>query len=130
MTDQKKANLKEVKVEKVEGTMYFYAAEMCKEDAEFVFEGPPLDIWALGVTLYCIVYLKLPFFSESGDYFELLDKISEAQFEIPDDQSVDSGLINLIRRMLDKNPSTRITSKELIHDEWLNNGRIPLSSEK
>lgn len=110
--------------------MYFYAAEMCKEDADFVFEGPPLDIWALGVTVFCLAYLKLPFFSESGDYFELLDKISAEELKFPSDSSIDSDLINLINRMLDKNPSTRITSKELIHNEWLNTDRVPLSSEK
>lgn len=130
MTDKKIANLKEIKVEKVEGTMYFYAAEMCKEDADFIFEGPPLDIWALGVTVYCLVYLKLPFFSETGDYFELLDKISEAKLDFHSDVPIDSGLLNILKRMLDKNPSTRITCKELILDDWLNENRTPLCSEK
>lgn len=37
------------------------------------FSGKACDIWALGVTLYCMVYNVLPFFDENE--FKLLEKI-------------------------------------------------------
>ncbi len=36
--------------------------------------GKPLDIWALGVTLFAFTFLNLPFFAES---FEELKKLIE-----------------------------------------------------
>ena len=49
------------------GTPAFWAPEMCYEDpAQFEGGLPPkitgaLDLWALGITLYCMVYARLPF---------------------------------------------------------------------
>lgn len=113
-------------MEKVEGTMYFYAPEMCKEDADGEFEAFPLDIWALGVTLYCLVFLKLPFTPKENDYFSLIDSISYGDIEFPKEREISSGLKNLICKMLTKDPLQRVSSKELLKDNWLNEGKEKL----
>ena len=54
------------------GTPAFWAPEMCYEDpAQFEGGLPPkitgsLDLWALGITLYCMVYARLPFNNNDG----------------------------------------------------------------
>lgn len=106
--------------------MYFYAPEMCKEDADSEFEAFPLDIWALGVTLYCLVYLKLPFTAVDNDYFALIDAISYGEIPFPKDREISSGLKNLIIKMLEKDPSKRVKASELLKDEWLNEGKEKL----
>ncbi|ETI21907.1 hypothetical protein G647_05977 [Cladophialophora carrionii CBS 160.54] len=51
------------------GTPGFWAPELCWEDPSMFEEkdGPKItgaiDLWALGVTLYCMVYARLPFYA-------------------------------------------------------------------
>ena len=61
------------KVSKTEGTYHFMAPECCDRISIFYnllasvdsFSGRALDVWALGVTLYCMIYNNLPFFDEN-----------------------------------------------------------------
>lgn len=48
----------------MEGTYNFLAPEVVVENAG-MFSGTPVDIWALGVTLYAMVYFKVPFYEET-----------------------------------------------------------------
>lgn len=51
------------------GTPAFWAPELCYEDVSmFADNSAPkitgaLDLWALGITLYCMVYARLPFYA-------------------------------------------------------------------
>ena len=104
--------------------MYFYAPEMCKEDAESEFEAFPLDVWALGVTTYCLAYLSLPFNSPS--YIDLIDKISTSEVEFPETRKISDDLKELILQMLEKDPAKRITCKEIKKNKWMNKGKEDL----
>jgi serine/threonine protein kinase len=45
------------------------------------FAGKPLDIWALGVTIYILAFKELPFKTENSEnVIELLDLISNAVY--------------------------------------------------
>ncbi len=44
------------------GTYEFLAPECCNPDQKF-FSGQAADIWALGVTIYCLAFNELPFTS-------------------------------------------------------------------
>lgn len=49
-----------------EGTYYFMAPEMCRQDmGQSGYHGKAADMWALGVTFFSLIYLEVPFFSES-----------------------------------------------------------------
>jgi serine/threonine protein kinase len=41
------------------------------------FSGKAADIWALGVTLYCMIYKQLPFWDENE--FTIIQKIHAEQ---------------------------------------------------
>lgn len=43
-----------------EGTYHFFSPELCDPNVN-EYSAKAADIWALGVTLYCMVYNKLPF---------------------------------------------------------------------
>jgi SNF1-activating kinase 1 len=53
------------------GTPAFWAPELCYEDASMFEEkdGPKItgaiDLWALGITLYCMIYARLPFYASA-----------------------------------------------------------------
>lgn len=81
-----------------------------------------IDIWALGVTFYCLLFGKLPFYAESEydlfqvivnqplefpknkDSFQSPTNISETEFDLAKD---------LLSKLLDKNSRTRIDIKEI-----------------
>lgn len=51
-------------VRRTEGTYHFLAPECCNPEIE-AFSGKAADMWALGVTLFSLVYEKLPFWAET-----------------------------------------------------------------
>uniref|UniRef100_A0A8D3BTX5 calcium/calmodulin-dependent protein kinase n=1 Tax=Scophthalmus maximus TaxID=52904 RepID=A0A8D3BTX5_SCOMX len=106
------------------GTPAFMAPEMMTEH-EHRFSGKALDVWAMGVTLYCFVYGKCPFYDEY--IISLHKKIKNKPVDFPETDE----LKELIGRMLDKNPETRITIPEIKLHPWMTeNGLNPLPLEE
>ncbi|KAI8921070.1 kinase-like domain-containing protein [Powellomyces hirtus] len=105
----------ELELAKTAGTPAFFAPEMCgPADDESVSNlpsdapiGKAIDIWAMGVTLYCLVFGRVPFIAESE--YELFNVISRKQLEFPANHPIDEDLQDLLQKLLDKNPLTRIT---------------------
>uniref|UniRef100_A0A8C8D8F8 Protein kinase domain-containing protein n=1 Tax=Oncorhynchus tshawytscha TaxID=74940 RepID=A0A8C8D8F8_ONCTS len=98
------------------GTPAFMAPEMMT-DHEQSFTGKALDVWAMGVTLYCFVYGKCPFIDEY--IIGLHNKIRNRPVEFPNMPEVCKELKELIIRMLDKNPDSRITIPEIKEHPWV-----------
>uniref|UniRef100_A0A4W5LUV4 Calcium/calmodulin-dependent protein kinase kinase 1, alpha b n=1 Tax=Hucho hucho TaxID=62062 RepID=A0A4W5LUV4_9TELE len=98
------------------GIPAFMAPEMMT-DHEQSFTGKALDVWAMGVTQYCFVYGKCPFIDEY--IIGLHNKIRNRPVEFPDLPEVCKELKDLIVRMLDKNPHTRITIPEIKEHPWV-----------
>ena len=73
--------------------------------------SPARDVWALGVTLYLMMYGKYPFESDGGGMKQLFKNIRETEplFE-------PHPLEDIVRAMLSKDPRERPTAGE-IHDE-------------
>ncbi|XP_012943873.1 calcium/calmodulin-dependent protein kinase kinase 2 [Aplysia californica] len=110
------------------GTPAFMAPETLRDDHQN-FQGKALDIWAMGVTLYCFAYGKVPF--EEEYVLGLHKKILKDEVRFPDSPEVSKELKDIILRMLDKNPSTRITLSQLKDDPWVTcSSQFPLPSEE
>ncbi|XP_016144825.1 calcium/calmodulin-dependent protein kinase kinase 1-like [Sinocyclocheilus grahami] len=93
-------------------------------------EDQALDVWAMGVTLYCFVYGKCPFIDEY--ILALHNKIKSKPVEFSETPAISEGLKNLVSRMLDKNPDTRITIPEIKVDPWVTKDgtdHLPLEEE-
>ena len=97
---------------KTAGSPAFFAPEICRVDAE---TGRPnitkaIDVWALGVTFYCLLFGREPFPDVQGE-MELYDKICNAPIEIPADHEsrVDKDTKDLLFRLLEKKAADRIT---------------------
>lgn len=93
------------------GTPAFLAPECCTSSK---FQGKPADIWAVGVTLYVLLYGKLPFYGEGylGIYNSILHdepKFSDANMLLKD----------LFKRLLEKDPNKRITLDQLKVHPWV-----------
>lgn len=110
--------------------MYFYSPEECTGNDE-EFDAYPLDVWALGVTVYCLTYLKLPFTNPNNSIVDLFNKIEKSEVVFPDgERKVSDGLKDIIARMLIKDPRKRITVKELKSHFWINQNRPAISEKK
>jgi len=67
------------------------------------------DIWSAGIVLYALFCGRLPF--DSANHGELNHRILNCEPEFP--SHINAEVRYIIRRMLNKDPSTRITSVEL-----------------
>lgn len=109
---------------KVESTDNFRAPETVEEpeideNGEYKempnFRGKPLDIWALGVTVYILAYKKFPFdIPEDGGILDLFELISSAKFDFPPTPKYSSEFKALISRCLEKDYNKRITADEIL----------------
>ncbi|KAF9949476.1 hypothetical protein BGZ72_008757, partial [Mortierella alpina] len=108
------------------GSPAFMAPELCRHDHGEV-SGRATDIWSMGVTLYCIRYGYLPYVSES--ILEMHKVIREEDYTIPPED--DQRFVDLIKKLLEKDPQKRITIEQLRNDPWLtNDGKEPLISKE
>ncbi|XP_043833303.1 calcium/calmodulin-dependent protein kinase kinase 2 isoform X2 [Dromiciops gliroides] len=109
------------------GTPAFMAPETLSETRK-IFSGKALDVWAMGVTLYCFVFGQCPFMDER--ILSLHSKIKSQALEFPDQPDIADDLKDLIVRMLDKNPESRIIVPEIKLHPWVTrHGAEPLPTE-
>ena len=92
-----------------------------KEKKDEDFQGKPIDIWALGITLYILAYKKFPFESRNNNVFELYEKISNNKVEFPEKPRRSPILKCLIKKCLIKDPNKRITAESLMNKFIKNN---------
>ncbi|XP_043850330.1 calcium/calmodulin-dependent protein kinase kinase 1 [Dromiciops gliroides] len=109
------------------GTPAFMAPEAISDSGQS-FRGKALDVWATGITLYCFIYGKCPFIDDS--ILALHQKIRNEEVGFPEQPLISESLKDLILRMLDKDPQTRIVIPEIKLHPWVTkNGKQPLPSE-
>ncbi|KAJ8328315.1 hypothetical protein O5D80_003674 [Batrachochytrium dendrobatidis] len=79
--------------------------------------GAPIDIWAMGITLFCFVFGKVPFMAETE--YSLFNVIVKDPLVIPDEPHITDDLRNLFHRLLEKEPTLRATLDEVRFHPWL-----------
>lgn len=90
---------------------FYGTTEYCSPEvlAGNKYAGPELEIWSLGVTLYVLMFFENPFLD--------IEETLRAELSIP--VGISTGLADLLRTMLDKNPITRCTMRQLQEDTWI-----------
>ena len=96
---------------KTAGSPAFFAPELCQVD----FDKPrpaitqAIDVWALGITFFCLLFGREPFPGVHGE-MELYDKICNVPIEIPEEYQdvLDVDTKDLLHRLLTKDPKDRI----------------------
>lgn len=92
------------------GSVCYMAPEVIKGT---MYE-PSSDIWSAGIILYSTLAGTLPFYDVNQS--KLLEKILNDEAERP--SSISQNAWNLILKILQKDPSKRITIEQIKHDPW------------
>ncbi|KAI9010955.1 hypothetical protein CLU79DRAFT_891030 [Phycomyces nitens] len=111
------------------GTLEYCAPEVLKG---VPYEGPPQDIWSLGILLYTLVYRENPFYS--------IDEILEGDLRVPPIEFAgiytdsrlglltsplsSKGHMGLLRKMLERRVEIRYTIDQVLSDPWLQSAQI------
>ncbi|KAJ6719933.1 CBL-INTERACTING PROTEIN KINASE 21 [Salix purpurea] len=88
------------------------------------YDGATSDIWSCGVILYVILTGYLPF--DDRNLAVLYQKIFKGDAQVP--KWMSPGAKNMIKRILDPNPVTRITTAGIKADEWFKQDYTPMES--
>ncbi|GAA5811343.1 hypothetical protein MFLAVUS_004776 [Mucor flavus] len=104
------------------GTPAFFAPELCSSvennnvDDKRITKA--IDVWALGVTLYCLIFGQCPFTASTE--FELFDIIPTQPLVFPSTtENIPTELIDLLNKLLEKDPNQRITLDQVKHHPWV-----------
>jgi serine/threonine protein kinase len=138
---------------KTVGTAAFYAPELCYTDgtSDTPPVGPAIDVWALGITLFCMLFGRTPFVdnefvvmrhiaeeeiyvpkkrlrpvdprpksrpSSHGRYFPPAASGKRSEYDLAYEE-LDDLLLDLFRKLLQKDPAKRITLEEVRHHPWV-----------
>ncbi|WVQ83489.1 hypothetical protein IAT38_005630 [Cryptococcus sp. DSM 104549] len=110
------------RVKKSGGSPAFQSPETFQSSIEDL-HGKAVDIWALGVTLYCMLSGTLPF--DYSNAFELYTAVMTKEPYMP--QAWAPDMKDIVSRMLCKNPDERIVMEELREHTWTTkDGELPM----
>ncbi|EAR85339.3 Serine/Threonine kinase domain protein (macronuclear) [Tetrahymena thermophila SB210] len=107
------------RIKGTEGTYHFMAPESLSDsNQKNGYDGKKADIWSLGVTFYCMVYLKLPFYHDN--LMELFEMIQNKEPKY-DKKMQTHDLLDLLQKILVKDPSKRLGLNEIINHSFFKN---------
>ena len=119
------------------GTPAFHAPEVCSGMSKI--DDAAVDIWALGVSFYTVIYGTLPFEPAPGGgrsaeslilrLYEAIEHAEPAFAVVAAAQkkgrtvvlAPTARLVALLGRMMDKDPTSRITISEIWDHDWMTN---------
>lgn len=100
------------------GTSYFLAPEALLQNNSTYFSGRKCDVWCTGVTIYCMVFNKLPYQLSGRGFSEITQAIRNMNIDFdsltiekgqktdsdghPIDRHISEGLKNFLQKMLQK----------------------------
>jgi serine/threonine protein kinase len=97
------------------GTPAYVAPEVINRKG---YDGAKADIWSCGVILFVLLAGYLPFHDKN--LMDMYKKIGKAEFKCPAWFSTD--VRRLLVRILDPNPSTRISMEKIMENPWFRKG--------
>eukprot|EP00850_Spirogloea_muscicola_P009411 SM000052S17803 [mRNA] locus=s52:724587:728727:- [translate_table: standard] len=103
----------------VVGSAYYVAPEVLKRRS-----GPESDVWSIGVISYILLCGRRPFWdkTEAGIFNEVLKK--KPDFREKPWPSISSAAKDFCKKLLKKDPRTRLTAAQALSHQWVREGGI------
>ena len=108
------------------GTPFYVAPEVLEKKGY----NEKCDLWSIGVTMYLLLSKQFPFKGQTTA--ELFLKIKQAEFSLGEHENLrklSSEGKQVIRGLLEKNPSKRLTASEALRCNWFDNLNIELNEK-
>jgi calcium-dependent protein kinase len=124
----KKKEEEQTLISGINGSYLYMAPEMIMGD----MYDEKVDVWSLGIILYMLVALRHPIgvFDNEISRLNLKNKLIEKFKFVPRDELIDFqteeffkysvAVPELVKKMLEVNPSKRLTPKEVMNNKWIN----------
>uniref|UniRef100_A0ACD5Y241 Uncharacterized protein n=1 Tax=Avena sativa TaxID=4498 RepID=A0ACD5Y241_AVESA len=100
----------------VVGSAYYMAPEVLKRSY-----GQEVDVWSAGVILYILLCSVPPFWGDNDEKIAQAILRGGIDFNREPWPRVSANAKDLIRRMLDPDPNTRLTATQVVEHPWLKN---------
>ncbi|KAM3288733.1 calcium-dependent protein kinase 32-like [Capsicum chacoense] len=100
------------------GSPYYMAPEVLKRDY-----GPEVDVWSAGVILYILLCGVPPFWAETEQGVAQAIIRSVVNFKRDPWPKVSDNAKDLVKRMLNPDPSKRLTAQEVLDHPWIQNAK-------
>jgi len=101
------------------GTPAYCAPERLNQDQE----SKAVDLWSIGCIMYFLLFGVPPFYSNKEDEEEcddeIFDSVMEANVTFPEDKPISVLAKDLLLRLLEKDPTKRITADEVLMHGWI-----------
>ncbi|KEH24280.1 calmodulin-domain kinase CDPK protein [Medicago truncatula] len=96
------------------GSAYYVAPEVIEE-----CYGPEADVWSAGVIIYILLCGTPPFYGELDR--EIFDEVLHGEVDFCSDPwpSISESAKDLVKKMLDRDPKTRIKAHEVLSHPWI-----------
>jgi serine/threonine protein kinase len=104
------------------GSEEYWAPEMIAEKIE-AFDGFKVDVWCLGMVLYCLLNASFPFNPKKRtNYVRSTGAHPTFRFTQP----ISTSAQDLIKKMLEVNPDTRLSLSEVMSHPWMKKSQFPM----